>query len=154
MENQEQLELAKVKLQFAKNIAKNNGDKWKAALETCGNDKKYAKALYDGYAWDREVLDHLDKILYDARNPVLDKLPTKEEIASKLWNIINNKHVDPKEQVNAAKVLGELLGYTNKTKQETNLNINTSKVMLVKDKGDTDSWEKGIKAQQAKITGA
>jgi len=51
-------------------------------------------------------------------------------------------------------VLAELLGYVSKTKTDTKVEGNTSKVMLVKDKGDDNSWQEALQANQRKITGA
>jgi hypothetical protein len=83
-------------------------------------------------------------------------LPTKDHLARMLWDLATDttKKVDTRDRLTAFKLYGELRGFIDKSGAGTNVNITnaiSNKVLVVKDFGSDDDWEKKAKAQQAKL---
>lgn len=136
-----------LKTKFAEEWFKTPENPLKAALCVFGQDNiPIASRMAMEWTKDEFVLEQINKL------KSIKVVPSKEDIASKLWQMSNDRNVEGKDKVAALKVLSELCGYIEQkgTKIDVN-NVNNPKVMVVRDHGDIDDWERKLEDQQRKL---
>lgn len=127
-------------------------DPFKAALTVFG-DAEIGRVAYVAATWpsDIKVIKYQQDILGSKR--VGEFLPTKEGILQTLNTWIRNDKFDLKERLNAVKLMADISGWIIKPEVTVPVNLNvTSNVMVVKDTGSDEDWEKKARQQQAKLT--
>lgn len=126
-------------------------DAFTAALRMWSSDGQFAYYISEKWVRDPFVIMELDKLRTTARREV--EVPTKQELAkeiydrAKLWN-------DADMKLKGYRLVAEMLGYLEKAAPNTNVTNNTNvigKVMIVKDHGENDDWEKKLQIQQQKL---
>jgi hypothetical protein len=127
-------------------------DAFKAACLLCPEDT--GKALWIATNWknDPDVNDELDKLKSSPDS--INTIGSKYEVALILWNIANNEILDTKDRMAAIRDFCTLRGiYDFNSKQGTTVNVDaSSKVMIVKDHGEDNEWEKKVMTQQQELT--
>lgn len=127
-------------------------DPFKAALIVFG-DAEIGRVAYVAATWpsDIKVVRYQQEILGSKR--VGEFLPTKEGILQTLDTWIKNDNFDIKERLSAIKLMADISGWIVKPEVTVPVNLNvTSNVMVVKDLGTNDDWEKKARDQQANLT--
>lgn len=142
-------ELSAEKRQFAAALIR-LGNPYKASQEVFRDN--FIKACSAAEAWpaDPEVQAFLEEL----RQTVPDEcalLPSKAEVARQLWDIGTDDDNDGKTKVAALKVYSEIQGYLKK--EVSPVKIESTGVMVVRDHGSAEDWEKSLAAQQAALAG-
>ena len=142
------IEDEKLKRQYALYLIKHK-EPYKAARALFPNDMR--AHLYAAKEWthDQFVVDLINE--YNSENPE-EILPTKTEYAMAVWNRMQNAAFDD-DFAKLAKLYGEVRGFIEKPQTNVNIDqsVNTNKVLVVKDKGTDEDWQKGLLQQQKKL---
>lgn len=129
-------------------------DPFKAALALYPDDTPTALRIAHEWPKDRAVMSALRARIQDTDEE--DYLPTKAELARKVWAKMDSGSIDADEFAKLARLYGEVRGFIEKP--TTNINNNTQNlmqpVMVVKDNGTDDEWERKLAAQQGKLVEA
>lgn len=137
-----------IKTLFAEFIVKFKFDVDKAAKEVCRVCEikpEHWKDIISFYRYNPDVVRKIEEFELLEKEQI-NELPTKQEILKKLWEVANNKRIDPKEQVNAMKLYSEIQTWTKGSKVEVS---SVPKVMIVKEKASNeDEWERLANKQQ------
>lgn len=139
-----------VKKHFAKMLLKSPGDPFAVALQLFPEDTK--KALKVAVQWpaDPIVLDFKEELTQDGEE--LDFLPTKADLARCIWDTMQRERITADDFAKLGKLYAEVRGFIEKP--QTNVQINNNmdhKVIVVKDLGTNDDWEKKAASQQQKL---
>lgn len=78
-------------------------------------------------------------------------LPNRTILIRRIMDIGDDKENGAKERLAAYKLVAELRDFMPKQEQNTNIQINQNRVMIVKDHGTDDEWREKMAAQQAKL---
>lgn len=136
-----------LKIKFAEELFRLPDNPLKAALNVFGEENiPIASRMAIEWPKDEFVIQELNKL------KVVKTVPSRDEVVNRLWELSKDRNVDPKDKVGALKVLAEVCGYIEQkgTKIDVN-NVNNPKVMIVKDHGDIDEWERKLEDQQRKL---
>lgn len=148
------MDVSALKKQFAAFLFGEPGNPFKAALAVFGEDTGNACKYAVEWNNDIEVLEEIERL----KNKKLEDepLPDKTQTALEIWNLATNDFLKGKERVDAFRLFAEILGYMPEKTINKNINDATkpSKVMLVKDYGESDNWEAKLEAQQARLSNA
>lgn len=142
------------KEEFVRFLLETPDDPFKAALRLFPDDTN--KALRAAHEWPRDpdVIASMRARKEDSNEE--DFLPSKAELARKVWAKMNSGTLDPEEFAKMARLYADIRGYIEKP--TTNINNNTQNllqpVMVVKDIGDDDEWERKLAEQQGKLVEA
>lgn len=141
------------KEEFVRFLLETPDEPFTAALKLFPEDT--GRALRVAHEWpnDKEVRASMRARMSEGEEE--DFLPTKAELARKVWAKMNKETLEPDEFTKIARLYGEIRGFIEKP--TTNINTNTqvlSPVMVVKDSGSDDEWEKKLAAQQNKLLNA
>jgi thioredoxin reductase len=126
-----------------------------AVMVVGGGNENIGKALWIASNWpnDPEVIQETQKLLRS--DELVDNVPSKAQAALLAWELANVTHAEIKERVGSLKLFCEIQGFI--AKPGTNVNVNlpiSNNVMVVKDHGDDDEWERQLAAQQDELTNA
>ena len=133
---------------YAKKLVELNGNAFQAALSILGPGC-IGGALQMNASWSNDpiVLAEVDRV----RNSNTESCtPTKLTVLETLWDMINNPSTKSKERIDALKLYSELKGYVADKSDGDKASIN---VMIVKDHGDDNEWEKKTMSQQKALVG-
>lgn len=139
------------KKHFAAELLRQPKEPYKAAVAVFGASKEeVGKCSYVAMHWpgDREVIAFTHDLLKDGG--VANFLPTKEEVARRVWEWTENA-ISMDDKIKAAKLLCEIQDYI--AKPGTNVNVHvTNRVMEVPVAMSDEAWEQAAAAQQAQLT--
>jgi len=113
------------------------------------------RALWVANHWpnDPDVIA-IRKSLVDSEGE-LSFLPTEADASKLAWNIARNETVDVEQRLRALELYGKLRGHIKRpdvvVQTNTQTNIIQSNVMVVRDFGGVDQWEKRAIAQQKEL---
>uniref|UniRef100_A0AAU6VZR6 Terminase small subunit n=1 Tax=Pseudomonas phage Pavpe01 TaxID=3138545 RepID=A0AAU6VZR6_9VIRU len=128
-------------------------DPFKAACMLCPDDT--GRALWHATNWpnDPEVLAEMERLRNSPDK--LGQIASKFELARFYWDLAQDSKLDAKDRIAAAEKYGAVAGiYDPRQTNTTNVNIeNAPRVMVVKDHGTDEEWEKKAAAQQSALTG-
>lgn len=144
MQDQEQ----KLKSAFAAELLKTPNDPFKAGLAVFGADT--GKALRAAHEWfkDAFVIEEMTRLRAEGFE-AFDKEELRDKLITNLLQIVEGERTLADDRIKAAKVIGELKGLIEKPSTTINNNVVTAnKVMVVKDHGTVDDWEKRLRKQQ------
>lgn len=78
-------------------------------------------------------------------------LPTKEEFARKVIDYADTIR-SAEDKLKAYRLYAEVMGYIEKPGVVVNNNVDNRRVMIVKDHGNDDDWERRLANQQKRLT--
>lgn len=78
-------------------------------------------------------------------------LPNRTLLIRRIMEIGEDKTNGAKDRLAAYRLAAELRNFMPKNEQNTNIQINQNRVMVVKDHGTDDEWREKMAAQQAKL---
>lgn len=147
------MELKHSKAEFA-TVLLTEPNPFKAAMIMTKGDTD--SSLWYAVNWqdDHEVIELLKKLREDQNN--ITKIATKFDVAQLYWNIANSRAYDAKDRIAAAEKYASIAGlHDTKTSSGGNVNVNVNqnmpRVMVVKDHGTDEEWERKVAAQQAEL---
>lgn len=116
-----------------------------------------SEAIYKTVSWpnDPEVLAFIAELT--ATTPKSSLLPTKEDLGRTIYDLCSDfdKKMDVKERLYGFRLFGEIMGYIEKPGAAGNNvtvnNVVANKVMVVKDHGTDEDWERKVQQQQEKL---
>lgn len=128
-----------------------NLDRYRAALELADGNQIAAMAI--SHHWANSY--QLEKLIRGLKNDprAIRKIATKFDVAMLYWSMANSMMIDAKDRINAAKEFASITGlFDSKIGSGGGTNINVgSAVMLVKDFGTQEDWEKSAAIQQSNL---
>lgn len=137
---------------FAKYLIRTPDNPFAAAKVVFPAQDQVGIALEVAQRWvsDAFVLAEQDKLLstYDAKA----YLPTKEMQAKDIYAIAKDDKVATEDRLKAHKQYSELMGFIEKPAPNGQINVMQG-VIIVKDHGSDDEWEKQAVAHQRALTG-
>ena len=115
----------------------------------------YGSAVFIASNWprDTEVLALKQRIIDETPGGEIGIKYSKEVRLEKLWKIAKHDAASAGEQVSAIRVMNEMIEGKNGISVNINQD-NSVKVLVVKDFGDADNWEKVASKQQRSIIDA
>ena len=138
------------KQRFAVELLKDPNDPFKAALVIFGNDT--------GSAWLASRRWPDDPIVRAATDAAVEQLgdmhflPSKAALAREAWTIATNPQIHVEDRLKAMRLYGDVRGFIEKQGTVINNNVLTNnKVMMVKDHGSDDAWERRMMEQQTRL---
>ncbi|OHD25440.1 MAG: hypothetical protein A2Y38_12840 [Spirochaetes bacterium GWB1_59_5] len=138
----------KYKTAFAAELLKTPTDPFKAALAVFGVDT--GKALRAAHEWFKDpfVIEECARLKSEGFEQ-FDKESLRDKLIQNLLAIVEGERSIADDRIKAAKVIGELKGLIEKPTTNINTNVITAnRVMVVKDHGSADDWEKRLRKQQ------
>jgi len=144
MQDQDQ----KLKTAFAAELLKYPNDPFKAGLAVFGVDT--GKALRAAHEWHKDpfVIEECARLKEEGFEQ-FDKESLRDKLIMNLLTIVEGERSIADDRIKAAKVIGELKGLIEKPQTNINTNVITAnRVMVVKDHGSADDWEKRLRKQQ------
>lgn len=128
-----------------------------AALAVMADDTGKALQIANQWKDDPFVKSEMERLIVEFGPRVA--LPAKEEFANKILNAADELDLDGRRKIvfedrlKAYRLVAEILGYIEKPAQTTNINntVQSNRVMIVKDHGNADDWEKRLKTQQKNL---
>lgn len=138
------------KQQFALELLKDPTDPFKAALRVFGENTGMALLASNRWPDDPEVLAITQKAVDELGD--MHFLPSKADLARLAWNTANNERIDTDNRIKAMRLYGDIRGFIEKQGTVINNNVLTNnKVMVVKDHGGVEEWERGLLEQQQRL---
>jgi len=153
------MDVETLKKQFSLALFLVPGNAFKAACVVFPDDLNMACIKAVEWNNDPEVLAEIerlknieDKALKDEEEN-LSLVPSKNEALELAWNLANNRLVEPRDRVNALKLFNEVAGYMPDKTINKNVvtEVKTNRVMVIKDFGDNEAWEKRAIDQQREL---
>ena len=110
-----------------------------------------ALAIAKNWPTDAEVLAFRQKFLDEKGEEGL--LPTKSDAAMLAWEMANDTGIEAKDRLKALELYGSMLGFVSKpvasvSNNQTNV---INRVMIVKDTGTNEQWERKVIEQQRSL---
>lgn len=143
-----------LKEQFAAALLRNPNNAFRAAQDVFPGDGNLTKALVVMRDWpgDSFVIECCSNLVktYGARK----FLPTREDFARLILGEVEGCK-DGELKLKMLRLFGDVMGYIEKPATTVNNNNNCqfgNRVMIVKDHGTNDDWEKRLAQQQAALT--
>ena len=138
---------------FAKALFLEPNNLFQAAMEAWGGDA--GEACRHTLLWknDPEVVKFLSELR--TKSDPVDTIADKVETSLLAWRLANDEDVKPYERISALRLYAEINEFISKKESKANaqVNVQTNKVMLVKDHGNDEDWEQKVALQQAKLIG-
>lgn len=136
---------------FAAALLRQPTEPFRAALTVFGADN--IKALEAAQQWvsDIYVLSKQAELLETLGEDAF--LPNKATLARRVWEAAESA-TDKKEKAVLFKLYGEVRGFVDKggnTNISTNVTLNQNRVMVMRDHGTDDDWERKASDQQMKL---
>jgi len=140
-----------LKEQFVGFLLQNPDDPFKAALGLFPEDTNRALRVAHEWPHDKYVQTAMKSRMSEGDDEEL--LPTKSELARKVWGKMNINGLEADEFAKLARLFGEIRGFIEKPSTTINANSQTllQPVMVVTDKGTDDEWEEKLLKQQGKL---
>ncbi len=139
-----------LKLRFARALLKYPDEAFRAGQEVFGADT--GKALYAAQVWinDETVLNEKDE--QHSEKGELAFLPSKADYARQVWRMANNERTANEDRVKLLSLYGDVMGFKERPNTSSvNVNVTQNRVMIVKDHGTDDDWEKRAELQQQRL---
>jgi hypothetical protein len=135
---------------FAAALLRQPNDPFRAALQIFGSDTRRALQVSQEWVCDLYVLSKQAELLEAMGEDAF--LPNKAMTARRIWDLANTT-TDTRDKIAALKLYAEVRSYIEKPgdKINTNLTINQNRVMVIKDHGSDDDWERRAGEQQMKL---
>lgn len=145
-------EATALKLEFAEALLRFPDEPFEAARRVFGED--HARVSYVASAWVRDpvVLAEQERLIEEFGPE--EFLPSKAEYARVVWRNANNPSIPVEDRVKLLNMYGDIRGFKEKPGVVINNNTNTlvqNRVMLVKDHGGAEAWEKLAAKQQHQL---
>lgn len=142
---------ADLKKEFAAAMLRWPDDPMRAATFVVGADTQRAVQISMRWPRDADVIAHRKHLLeeYGAEAFTI----TKAELIGKLVDIADTAR-DSKDKVAALAKVAEIRGFIEKPGTKIEVNNVAPRVMVVRDNGTDDEWEKKLAAQQEALTDA
>jgi len=130
----------------------NEKNPFEAAKKLCPTDTGRALWVASNWANDPEVIAEVQRLKGDSRN--IMGIATRYELAKFYWDLANDKTIEPKDRIIAAEKYGAVAQiYDPKATNTTNIKVDAApRVMVVRDHGNDDEWEKKVERQQRELT--
>lgn len=141
-----QVDPVKQKKEFAAAWLRCNEDAHKAAFIIVPNDP--GMALQIALAWPKDPVVLAEKELLLGANDAKTFLPSKEKQARDVYDMACSTLIPVEDRLKAHRLYAELMGHIEKAAPTTAVNILSQGVMIVKDNGTDDQWERKAMAQQ------
>lgn len=135
-----------LKRQFAAQLLHNDGDPFKAAFAICGDNTGLALQIGRAWANDSFVLAEQKRLL--GTNDAKSFLPAKEHQARDIYKLATDETKEPEDRLKAHRLYAEIMGHIEKPVAGAGINVLNQGVMIVKDAGTDDEWQKRVVAQQ------
>jgi hypothetical protein len=148
IETPEQLSLRK--RLFAEALLKNPSDPFGVALSVIPDTGEALRAANEWPA-DFEVIEHQKALLAEHGEAAF--LPNKTETARLAYDMASGKKPAIKEQIEALELYGKIRGFIEKpgTTINNTTAVQVNRIMVIKDHGSNDDWERKAVAQQARL---
>lgn len=126
------------------------GDRFKAAFQLFPNDTKLAIQVANEWPQDQIVVDFQNEKLLT--RDTTDNLPTKADLARKVWDRMNEPLTSDEDFVKMAKTYAEVMGYIEKPGTQVTLNQQRIyNVLRVPAQKSVDDFEKMALSQQRQL---
>jgi dTDP-glucose pyrophosphorylase len=145
MQSQENL-----KKEFAAQLLRDNGDGFKAAFAVCGDDSGMALQIARLWINDPFVVAEQKKLLLTSDAKTF--LPTKEQQARDVYVLACDVKSDLKERLAAHRLYAEIMSHIEKPLVGQSVNVLNQGVMIVRDAGSNEDWERKALEQQRALT--
>jgi hypothetical protein len=134
---------------YAVCLAQQPQNPWNAAILATGGNVGLAMELQLDCDRDPIWKARTQEILKE--HGYADLLPSKEQVALEILTI-SRIAADRETQLKGYRLYGEMMGLIEKGGPQTNIQVNNPKVLVMKDFGDQNSWERVALEQQKKLT--
>lgn len=121
--------------------------RFKAALSVT-SDTGLALKMANKWPSDPVVIEEQNRLVDAAKDGELDFLPSKAEAFMLAWQYANGDRFPSDNQVKALDLYIKSRGWQPKVENQTNVQINNNKVMIVRDMGTDAEWEAKAQRQQ------
>ena len=137
---------------FARALFRDPGNLFNAAMEAWEGDA--GQACNHTLLWKNDP-DVLAEIKLLNSRPLEEVIASKNQTALLAWDLANDEMAPVKERVLALRLYSEINNFLpkNDNKANASINLQTNKVMVVKDHGSDQNWETKAALQQAKLIG-
>lgn len=145
-------ELLAKKEQFAE-LSLREPDAFKVALVIYPNDTGRALRIANEWPNDEQVKAFRQSFVDAEEDGETAFLPSKADACRLAWNIARDADKMTEDRLKALKLYGEMRGFIEKPAAVavTNNNNVAMRVLVVKDYGTNDDWEKALRQQQKKL---
>lgn len=138
------------KREFAAAVLRNDGDTFKAAFAISGDDVGFALQIARAWKDDPLVLAEQERLL--STTDAKSFLPTKEQQARAIYALAMDDMRDTEERLKAHRLYAEIMGHIVKVENQSGVNILNQGVMIVRDAGSDEDWQKKVVEQQRTLT--
>jgi len=109
-------------------------------------------ALWIATHWigDDEVLAHQKRLRESGED--LNNLPNKAAQLAEIWKL--TQHGLYEDRIKAHKLYADIKGHIEKPQPAVSVNVNNNRVMVIRDQGSDDDWEKKVAKQQSDLLSA
>ncbi len=139
------------KREFARLLLQYPGDPRRCAIILCAAvgiiDTNQITSIATRWVNDPDVIADRQEMLDEQGEDAF--LPSRADVARKLWAIAETAGVEPDDQIKALKEYAALRGFVNK--DAPGITVNVNRVMMIKDHGSDDEWERNLLTQQSKL---
>lgn len=139
-----------LKKEYAAALLRWPDDPVKAAQSVVGGDTQ--RAIQISIRWPRDpvVVAHKEELIEEHGAEAFTL--SKAELINKLVTIADGERVDAKDRIAALAKVAEIRGFIEKPGTKVEINNVAPRVMLVRDSGSDDDWERKLAEQQRKLT--
>lgn len=141
------------KTAFARALLRSPHDAFAAAQTVFPDDTGRAAFAARYWTTDAFVKNEMERLCPEValeKEQALNGLPSKEEYALSIWELAQSARV-PEDRIKALTLFGDVMGYRQKGGITVNNSVETPKVMVVKDHGTDDDWERKVLEQQERL---
>lgn len=141
-----------LKKRFAQALIKQPDQPVVAALEVFGHNNSVAMRVAWEWPLDPEVKEFMAEIA-EANGGEKAFLPSRNDYALSVWRLAKDETKPTSERLSAFRLFGDICGYIEKPNApNVNVNVgNQNRVMIVRDFGTDEEWERAAEAQQQKL---
>lgn len=146
-------ELLARKEQFAE-LSLREPDAFKVALVIYPNDTGRALRVANEWPNDPQVKTLRQSFIDAEEDGETAFLPSKADACRMAWNIARDSDKFTEDRLKALKLYAEIRGFIEKPQVSVNNTVNnlvSNKVLIVRDYGTNDDWEKALRSQQKKL---
>jgi hypothetical protein len=138
----------KYKTAFAEALLRYPNDPGKAAFEAIPD---VGTAVQAARNWVNDSFVRAEKIRLLEQSGLKAFLPTKEAQASDIYTIAKDVSVDFDVRLRAHRLYAEVMGHIEKPDTSVKVNVLNQSVMVVKDLGSNEDWERKAEMNQRKL---
>jgi len=141
-----------LKVEFARMLLKTPEEAFKIALLMFPNNNNRALRVAMEWPTDEVVKAAQTELLNESGEDAF--LPTKAEFARELLDKMHAAWIATEDYIKVAKLYADIRGFVQKPVQQTNIDLSNkvqNNVMIIKENGSDDEWEKGLREQQAAL---